>query len=107
MDLKDWRKSQGLTQEGMAGKLRVNAKTYGAYETGRIGIPADVQGKIKKAGYTGLWPSETEKALGDYINREEFDSLRDDLEDACEVIRFLLSSMPEGSRPAVLPKRFR
>jgi hypothetical protein len=46
-------------------------------------------------------------AEGGPVTREEFDRLRDDLEDACAVIQFLLSLVPEGSRPGVLPKRFR
>jgi hypothetical protein len=47
------------------------------------------------------------ESLGVQIRREELDALRDDLEDACEMIRFLLSLVPEGSRPVALPKKFR
>ncbi len=69
-------------------------------------MPGEIQAKLRKLGFTGQFPHELGPESGG-VTREEFAELREDLEDACEVIRFLLTQLPEGSRPGVLPKRFR
>lgn len=81
MKLKAWRKSKGWSQEELAAKVGANQKTYGAYETGRNDISAEVQAKLRKLGYTGPWPREeaqesTVPANGAYVTREEFAELR-------------------------------
>jgi hypothetical protein len=55
----------------------------------------------KKTGHEWVWKAEKP------VTREEFDSLVEDFEDACAVIQFLLSQVPPGSRPGVLPRKFR
>lgn len=58
--------------------------------------------------YTGTGSMKKAPATtGQPVTREEFDRLRDDVEDASAVIQFLLSLVPAESRPGVLPKRFR
>lgn len=104
----------------MAGKLGELRTTYQAWEAGRTAIPPGVQAKLKKLGYDGPWPQDETKspAQGDYITREEFaeyrgataqriQDLRDNLEDTCEVVRFLLTLVPPESRPGAISKRFR
>lgn len=104
-DLKNWRISKGLSQSEIADKVGSNQKSYSAYETGRTKVPGEVQAKLKKLGFPGPFPHE--KTDSAEVSRDELDALRADLEDACEVIRFLISQVPSGSRPGVLPRRFR
>lgn len=109
-NLKGWRKSKGWRQEDLADKLGEPRPTYQSWETGRTPtIPPEVQAKLRKLGYKGPWPVDESKSApgGDYVTRAEFDELSADLEDACEVIRFLLRELPAGSRPGVLPRKFR
>jgi transcriptional regulator with XRE-family HTH domain len=61
--LREWRKSKGFTQEAIAEILKINLKSYSAYETGRTEIPSDVKKRLEKAGYNGPWEPENESTL--------------------------------------------
>lgn len=80
--LGEWRKGKGWTQGDLADKIEEPRPTYQKWESGvSLGIPPEIQAKLRKAGYTGPWPQEEakEKArpqAGDYITREEFAELR-------------------------------
>lgn len=106
-NLGEWITRKWGDQDSLAEKLKVSRATVSAYKTGRINIPPKIQDQLRKMGYDGPWPRQEAQAAGARITREEFDRLRDDLEDACAVISFLLSQVPAESRPGVLPKRFR
>ena len=72
MDLKAWRKSKGWTQGAVADKIGAIQGTYGAYETGRISIPAPIQAKLRKIGYDGPMPrQEAQDAPAAGVSRED------------------------------------
>jgi transcriptional regulator with XRE-family HTH domain len=110
-ELSQWRKKKGLSQQEMAKKLGYGTKwsTYAAQERGDNSFSAAIEAKLRAMEFHGRMPQEETKspAQGDSVTRAEFEVLRADLEDACEVIRFLLTQLPAESRPGVLPKRFR
>lgn len=82
MDLKDWRKSKGLTQGELADKIGALPNTYQAYESARIGIPPDIQAKIRKMGYKGPWPE-----IGGEVTRADLESLRSEVRTQAAWIR--------------------
>ena len=98
----------GMSQTAMAKALGgVTQSTYQRWETSpeaRSSLDALEKAKAlyqKRTEQEWRWKAEIP------VTRAEFDALADGVEDALEVIRFLLASMPPGSRPGVLPKRFR
>lgn len=75
--MREWRKSKGYTQDSVAEILKINLKSYSAYETGRTEVPHEVKKRLEKAGYDGPWPQEEAKAtstvdLSHLLTREEF-----------------------------------
>ena len=111
MNLREWRESKGWEQADLAAKLGKPRPTYQKMEAGTGPIRPKEQDKIRKLGYTGPWPREVAKKAAEagdsYITRAEFDELGEDFEDACELIRFLLSLVPPEKRPPMLPRKFR
>ncbi len=53
MNLREWRRSKGWSQEELASKVGANPKTYSAYETGRNEISPAVLAKLRKLGFQG------------------------------------------------------
>jgi transcriptional regulator with XRE-family HTH domain len=72
--LRQWRKGKGLTQEQFAEIISEPRGTYQAYESGRSSIPADVQEKIKKEGFVGVFPE-----VGTEVSKEDLQTLGQDL----------------------------
>ncbi len=104
-----WIKEKHRSQAAFAQKLGVDPTRLSRWLNLSDGISAEYQAKIRKLGYQGPWPADeaAPEPEGKPVTRAEFDELTADLEDACEVIRFLLRALPEGSRPGVLPRKFR
>lgn len=90
----------------MAAKVGVNDKTYGAYEVGRNDIPHDVQGRLRKVGFTGPWPREEAQApSGDFTPREDYwklvgrvETLERTVEKLGEIVRDLVRESEESRR---------
>lgn len=75
--MREWRKSKGYTQDSLAEILKINLKSYSAYETGRTEIPHEVKKRLEKAGYNGSYSQEAVKEdappyLTHLLTREEF-----------------------------------
>ena len=103
MDLKAWRKSKGWTQGALAEKIGAIQGTYGAYETGRISIPAPIQGKLRKLGYAGPWPAQEEapQPAGVIITGETFHREIGRLEGRVETLERAVERMGEIVRDLV------
>lgn len=72
--LREWRKNKNLTQEELASQIEEPRGTYQAYESGRSPIPSDVQGKIRRLGFKGEFPTPS-----DGVTREDLDSFRQEV----------------------------
>jgi hypothetical protein len=105
LELGDWIIAKFRKKGKFAEKIGADPTLVSRWLSGK-GISDEYQAKIRKLGYTGSWPRES-AGPSDYVTRAEFEEALDAVEDSIVVIRALLQSLPEGSRPLALPKRFR
>jgi hypothetical protein len=107
LTLGEWINEKYGDQGVLAAKMKppVRKNTVSSWVTGRNRIRPKYRKQIEALGFNGPWPQKTGEEGA--VSREEFEELQEDVEDAAEVIRFLLTLVPEGSRPAVLPRKYR
>ena len=91
------------SQEEAATVIGTTQTTISKWIGGKNGISKAFQKKLRKLKFFGPLEIPAEAT----ISRQEFDELCEAVEDAYAVISALLKSLPEGSRPMALPKRFR
>lgn len=113
----DWVKKKYGGQRQAAKALDTSQGVVSQWINGRSVPLPEMQALMVKNGYNGPFP-EPKKKTGKGVSAEvfaeyrgevktEIRNLRQDLEDTGEAVRFLLSLVPEESRPKGLSKRFR
>lgn len=104
-EFEKWVEDNFDSQDEAATAIGTTQTTISKWIRGKQAISKPFQKKLTKMKYTG--PFGVEEGEPDYVTRAEFDELFEAAEDCVVVIRALLQSLPEGSRPLALPKRFR